>query len=71
MWLPIIGLLLGISIGFVFSLSIPTEYSRYTAMAILAALIWILLMLPYEAIHRAGAVPFPTLRILGRFFRSL
>jgi small basic protein len=38
MWVPIIGLLLGISIGFVFSLSIPSEYSRYTAMAILAAL---------------------------------
>lgn len=38
MWLPIIGLLLGIAIGFVFSLSIPIEYARYTAMAILAAL---------------------------------
>ena len=38
MWLPVIGLLLGIAIGFVFSLSVPAEYSRYTAMAILAAL---------------------------------
>jgi len=38
MWLPIIGLLLGIAIGFVFSLSIPAQYARYTAMAILAAL---------------------------------
>jgi hypothetical protein len=41
------------------------------AMAVLAALIWILLMLLFEAIHRAGAVPFPTLRILERFFRGL
>jgi uncharacterized membrane protein len=40
------------------------------AMAVLAALIWILLMLPYEFIHRAGGVSFPTLRILGRFFRG-
>jgi small basic protein len=38
MWLPIVGLLLGIAIGFVFSLSVPAEYARYTAMAILAAL---------------------------------
>lgn len=38
MWLPVIGLLLGIAIGFVFSLSVPAEYSRYAAMAILAAL---------------------------------
>ena len=38
MWLPIIGLLLGVAIGFVFSLSVPAEYSRSTAMAILASL---------------------------------
>lgn len=39
------------------------------AMAVLAALIWILLMLPYEALHRAGGVAFPSLRILGVFLR--
>jgi small basic protein len=38
MWLPVIGLLLGIIIGSVLSVSIPTQYSRYTAIAILAAL---------------------------------
>lgn len=38
MWLPVIGLLLGIAIGFVFSLSMPPAYSRYVAIAILAAL---------------------------------
>jgi len=38
MWLPLVGLLLGIIIGSIFSLQIPAQYSRYTAMAILAAL---------------------------------
>lgn len=37
MWLPIIGLLVGIIIGSLFSMNIPRQYSRYTAMAILAA----------------------------------
>ena len=40
-------------------------------MAVLAGLIWILLMLAYEAIHRAGGAAFPTLKILGRFFCGL
>ena len=37
MWLPIIGLLVGVVIGSVFSITIPAQYSRYTAIAILAA----------------------------------
>lgn len=37
-WLPILGLLIGLAIGAAFSLTFPAEYSRYTAMAILAAL---------------------------------
>jgi small basic protein len=37
-WLPILGLLIGLVLGAAFSLTIPAEYSRYTAMAILAAL---------------------------------
>ena len=37
MWLPIIGLLVGIIIGYLFTITIPAQYSRYTAMAILAA----------------------------------
>lgn len=37
-WLPVLGLLIGLMLGLAFSLSIPVEYSRYTAMAILAAL---------------------------------
>jgi small basic protein len=37
-WLPVLGLLIGLLLGAVLSLTIPAEYSRYTAMAILAAL---------------------------------
>ncbi len=37
MWLPIVGLLVGIIISYLFSITIPVQYSRYTAMAILAA----------------------------------
>ena len=37
MWLPIIGLLVGVIISYLFSITIPAQYSRYTAMAILAA----------------------------------
>jgi small basic protein len=38
MWLPALGLLAGIVVGLIFSLSIPTDYARYTAIAVLAAL---------------------------------
>lgn len=38
MWLPAAGLLAGIIVGLVFSVSIPAEYARYTALALLAAL---------------------------------
>jgi small basic protein len=37
-WLLAVGLLMGLALGMAFSLTIPAEYSRYTAMAILAAL---------------------------------
>jgi small basic protein len=38
MWLPMLGLLAGIVIASLFSISVPAEYARYTAIAILAAL---------------------------------
>jgi len=38
MWLPALGLLGGIVIGLIFSLSIPADYARYTAIAVLAGL---------------------------------
>jgi small basic protein len=37
-WLSLLGLFIGLLLGVAFSLTIPAEYSRYTAMAILAAL---------------------------------
>jgi small basic protein len=36
-WLPVLGLLIGVVLGMAFSLTIPPQYSRYTAMALLAA----------------------------------
>jgi small basic protein len=36
-WLPVLGLLLGVALGMALSLTIPAQYSRYTAMALLAA----------------------------------
>ncbi|MDA7025960.1 small basic family protein [Bacillus sp. CLL-7-23] len=38
MWLPVLGLLLGIAIGFSTNFTIPSEYSSYLSLAILAAL---------------------------------
>ncbi len=38
MWLPLMGLLLGLIIGSMVSITIPQEYIRYTALSILAAL---------------------------------
>lgn len=38
MWLPLIGLLVGLIIGSVFSIAIPVELTRYTAIGILGAL---------------------------------
>jgi small basic protein len=37
-WLALVGLGVGLLLGVAFSLTIPAGYSRYTAMAILAAL---------------------------------
>lgn len=38
MWLPILGLALGVLVGFLVSIEIPLAYVKYTAIAILAAL---------------------------------
>jgi len=37
-WLPVVGLFLGLIVGSVFSLTVPVEYSRYAAVGILAAM---------------------------------
>ncbi|MBD7936809.1 MULTISPECIES: small basic family protein [Cytobacillus] len=38
MWLPILGLLIGLFIGFMTDFQIPDEYANYLSIAILAAL---------------------------------
>lgn len=38
MWLPVLGLVVGIAIGISFGFTIPADYGRYMAMAILAGL---------------------------------
>lgn len=38
MWLPVLGLVLGIAIGLMTNLTIPSEYSNYLSLAVLAAL---------------------------------
>lgn len=38
MWLPVLGLLIGLVAGSLASVEVPAQYSRYTAMAILASL---------------------------------
>ncbi len=38
MWLPVLGLILGVLLGFLFSVEIPLGYVKYTAIALLAAI---------------------------------
>ncbi|MFD0943252.1 small basic family protein [Savagea faecisuis] len=38
MWLPLLGLLIGISLGLLSDLQIPSVYSNYLSIAVLAAL---------------------------------
>lgn len=38
MWLPVLGLILGLTIGFFSPFSVPIEYAKYLSVAILAAL---------------------------------
>ncbi len=37
MWLSLLGLVVGLFIGWVLSISVPVDYARYTAVVILAA----------------------------------
>ena len=38
MWLPLLGLILGLLVGTLAGLSVPVEYARYVGMALLAGL---------------------------------
>lgn len=37
MWLPVVGLIVGIALGFLTEIRIPAEYANYLSIAILAA----------------------------------
>ncbi|MBN6185932.1 small basic family protein [Aneurinibacillus sp. REN35] len=38
MWLPVIGLIIGVILGFSFEFRVPEQYSSYLSIAVLAAL---------------------------------
>lgn len=38
MWLPLAGLIVGVLVGLVFPISLPTAYAKYMSVAVLAAL---------------------------------
>lgn len=38
MWLPALGLILGLAIGYISPFSVPVDYAKYLSVAILAAL---------------------------------
>lgn len=38
MWLPVVGLIIGLAVGFFLELRIPLEYSNYLSIALLAGL---------------------------------
>ncbi|HEX3015492.1 MAG TPA: small basic family protein [Desulfobacteria bacterium] len=38
MWLPVLGLLIGLMIGFYAPVQVPVEYTKYLSVALLAAL---------------------------------
>ncbi|KUP07023.1 small basic protein [Bacillus coahuilensis m2-6] len=38
MWLPVMGLLIGVALGLLTDIKIPEEYSNYLSIAVLAAL---------------------------------
>jgi len=71
LWLPIVGLLAGIVVGSLLSISIPADYSRYTAMAILAGSLTFLgdrlgVELYYAAVVAFGVRLFNNLAIIRR-----
>ncbi|MET3288153.1 small basic family protein [Brevibacillus fluminis] len=38
MWLPVLGLIVGVTVGFLLDLRVPQEYSSYLSIALLAGL---------------------------------
>ena len=66
MWLPILGLILGLAIGWFSPFSVPVEYSKYLSVAILAALDSVL-----GGIRAAQENHFDSVVFLSGFFTNI
>jgi len=66
MWLPILGLIIGLAIGWFSPFSIPAEYSKYLSVAILAALDSVL-----GGIRAAQEDHFDSVVFLSGFFTNI
>lgn len=71
MWLPLIGLLLGILIGLLSPVEIPLGYVKYTAIAILAAIDTILGGVRAQLESRFDLIIFLTGFIINAGFAAL
>ncbi|ACL22068.1 small basic protein [Desulfitobacterium sp. LBE] len=66
MWLPFLGLILGLAIGWFSPFSVPVEYSKYLSVAILAALDSVL-----GGIRAAQEDHFDSVVFLSGFFTNI
>lgn len=66
MWLPFLGLILGLAIGWFSPFSVPVEYSKYLSVAILAALDSVL-----GGIRAAQENHFDSVVFLSGFFTNI
>lgn len=71
MWLPVAGLLLGVILGFLFSVEIPLGVVKYTAIAILASIDTILGGLRAQLEERFDLSIFITGFFANTFFAAL
>ncbi len=71
MWLPVLGLILGVLLGFLFSVEIPLGYVKYTAIAILAAIDTILGGLRAQLEERFGLAIFLSGFVVNAAFAAL
>ena len=66
MWLPVLGLILGLAIGYISPFSVPIDYAKYLSVAILAALDSVL-----GGIRAAQEEHFNSAVFLSGFFRNM
>ncbi|MFZ3101103.1 MAG: small basic family protein [Desulfitobacteriaceae bacterium] len=66
MWLPALGLILGLAIGYISPFSVPIDYAKYLSVAILAALDSVL-----GGIRAAQEEHFDSMVFLTGFFSNM